>query len=215
MNTELNIYQRINMVMKDISYVKKGGTNAFQKYLFTKHDDVTRLVRVPFMDHGIVALPTVVEHTHSEKQEKNGVAMLTELVIDIDFVNIDKPEDRFTIRGIGYGIDKNDLGPGKALSYAVKNIYLKVLGLETGEKDNEDTADEKNAAPAKKEPTPEAKIFREVRELLNNAKSKDETDVIWRANSARILTLPETGQIKLQEIGTRFDVSDDGFPGDD
>jgi hypothetical protein len=38
---------------------------------------------------------------------------------------------------MGYGVDPQDKGPGKAISYGVKYALLKVLGLETGDDPDE------------------------------------------------------------------------------
>ena len=59
--------------------------------------------------------------------------------MQVAFVNVDKPEDRVEVEFFGYGIDPQDKGPGKAMSYAVKYALLKVFSLETGddpERDN-------------------------------------------------------------------------------
>jgi hypothetical protein len=51
----------------------------------------------------------------------------------IRFVNIDEPMDLIDVETFGFGIDDQDKGPGKAMSYAVKYALLKTLGLETGD----------------------------------------------------------------------------------
>ena len=56
----------------------------------------------------------------------------------IRFANIDAPSDFIDVPTFGYGVDQQDKGPGKAMSYAVKYALLKALGLETGDDaDNE------------------------------------------------------------------------------
>ena len=54
-------------------------------------------------------------------------------------MNIDDPEDYILVHYPGYGIDTQDKGIGKALSYAFKCCLLKIFCLEAGEdieKDN-------------------------------------------------------------------------------
>ena len=41
--------------------------------------------------------------------------------------------DLIDVETFGFGIDDQDKGPGKAMSYAVKYALLKTLGLETGD----------------------------------------------------------------------------------
>lgn len=127
-NTALNIYQRINAVMAEVEAIEpdkeiKIGSNGSIPYL--SHDGVTGHVKGLFVKHGIAAHPTVAEHSKDGNR--------TELVVDVDFVNIDKPDDRMTIRSVGYGVDSSDKGPGKAWSYAVKYAYLKALMLNSAD----------------------------------------------------------------------------------
>ena len=206
----LNIHQRIHAIMKDLSYIKKEGKNSFQKYSFTKHDDVTRSVREQFVNHGVVAVPRLTGHTKESHQQKDGIAILTVVDIEVDFVNMDDPKDFFTVPGFGYGIDKNDLGPGKALSYAVKNVYLKTFALETGEKDNEETADDSNI-PKTQEMSPAKKKYNEIGKALEAAQTSDECNSIWNSNIQHISTFPEDAQAVLQNLRVRFN---DQFPGD-
>jgi len=126
---KLNIYQRIHAVMQDVSYVQKDKKNGMQ-YSTVSHDKVTAKVRPIMVKHGVVYHPVNLEH----RQDGNR----TEVALTVRFVNIDKPEEYVDVPGLGYGVDNQDKGPGKAISYAVKYCLLKALGLETGDDaDNE------------------------------------------------------------------------------
>ncbi len=127
----LNIHQRLHACMKDVSYVVKEEKKVNNQYRFVSHDAVTAVCRAAFVDHGIISIPSVHDCVH----EGNRCVM----TMDVAFINIDEPGDRVVVRYVGYGIDTQDKGPGKAISYCVKYAYLKVLGLETGddpERDN-------------------------------------------------------------------------------
>jgi hypothetical protein len=133
-----NIYQRMHAVMQDISYVQKGEKTVNGQYRFVSHDAVTAKVRDALVKHGIVSAVSVDD----AKQDGNR----TEVVVSVSFVNIDNPRDLMSVRSIGYGIDPQDKGPGKAISYAVKYAYLKAFALETGDDPERDSI---NHAPAK------------------------------------------------------------------
>jgi hypothetical protein len=62
------------------------------------------------------------------------------------------------VETIGYGVDPQDKGPGKAISYGVKYALLKVLGLETG--DDPDTVQDDRAdyRPTTGEPKPSERV---------------------------------------------------------
>lgn len=126
-----NIHQRIASVMKDVAYIQKEDKKVNNQYRFVSHDAVTAKVRPALIEHGVIVEPSVVSHT----REGN----FTSAEMDVSFVNVDDPKDRITIKTFGYGVDNQDKGPGKAMSYAYKYALLKALALETGddpERDN-------------------------------------------------------------------------------
>jgi hypothetical protein len=51
----------------------------------------------------------------------------------VRFVSVDNSLDYIDVATAGYGIDDQDKGPGKAISYCVKYALLKALGLESGD----------------------------------------------------------------------------------
>ena len=129
----LNIYQRIAQAMEKVTYIQKDKKQGMQ-YAIVSHDVVTAKVRPALLEAG------VVYHPDSMTFAQNGNR--TEMTVTVKFVNIDKPDDFIVVPGLGYGIDNQDKGPGKALSYAVKMVLLKTMGLETGEDpDNDQTTE--------------------------------------------------------------------------
>lgn len=132
---KLNIYQRINKVMEEVNYVVKEDKKVNNAYRFVSHDKVTAVLHGPLTKHGIVFVPTVDNLT----QDGNRVTVEMRL----SFVNMDNPEDEFSIISYGQGIDNQDKGIGKAVSYAVKYGLLKVFCLETGDDVERDSIDYK------------------------------------------------------------------------
>ncbi len=119
-----NIAQRINAAMGEVDYVqkeKKQGMN----YSIVSHDAVTAKVRPILQAHGIVYYPRDLE------VRQNGNR--TEAMFTVRFENIDDRSDFIDVATFGFGVDPQDKGPGKAMSYGVKYALLKVLGLETGD----------------------------------------------------------------------------------
>lgn len=133
--SDLNIYQRVNAVMKDVEYVRKDAK--VQGYSAVTHDMVTAVLRGAMVKHGIVVQ---LEQKSSEILERRDKAagvsmMLYSGTYDVHFVNIDKPEDRATITIDAHAADNGDKAPGKCASYATKQAMLKLFSLETGEND--------------------------------------------------------------------------------
>jgi hypothetical protein len=134
-DTKLNIAQRINAAMAEVDYVQKQKPkDAGMKYSYVSHDAVTAKVRPILQGHGVVYYPRDL------RVSQNGNR--TEAVFTVRFENIDNREDYIDVATFGYGVDGQDKGPGKAMSYGVKYALLKVLGLETGD-DPEEVQDER------------------------------------------------------------------------
>jgi len=125
-----NIHQRLAAVMGEVSYIQKERKQGMQ-YTIVSHDAVTAKVRPALLKAGIVYYPVRCEHSHNGNR--------AECSMTVRFANIDKPEDCIDVPSFGYGIDPQDKGPGKAMSYAVKYALLKALGLETGDDADHDS----------------------------------------------------------------------------
>lgn len=130
--TDKNIYQRIAAVMEKVSYIQKEHKQGMN-YTIVSHDKVTGLIRPEMLRNGIVCHPVACEYTQNGNR--------AECTMTMRFVNIDKPEDFFDVPTFGYGVDNQDKGPGKAMSYAVKYALLKTFGLETGDDPDNDSID--------------------------------------------------------------------------
>lgn len=132
MADKLNVHQRLAAAMEDVSYIQKERKQGMN-YTIVSHDAVTAKVRPVLLKHGIVYYPVRCEHLHNGNR--------AECSLTVRFVNIDDPEDHFDVPTFGYGIDPQDKGPGKAMSYAVKYALLKALGLETGDDPDTESVD--------------------------------------------------------------------------
>ena len=130
---ERNIFQRLHSVMQEVDYVqkeKKTGMN----YSIVSHDAVTAKVRPLMVKHGVIYYP--VEMAMNQNGNR------TECVMSVRFQNIDDRDDFMDVQTAGYGIDPQDKGPGKAISYSVKYALLKALGLESGDDPDNDQVTE-------------------------------------------------------------------------
>jgi len=132
--SKLNVAQRISLVMGEVDYVQKERKQGMN-YSIVSHDAVTAKVRPLLHKHGIIYYPRNLQ------VQQNGNR--TEAVFAVRFENIDDRSDYIDVETMGYGVDPQDKGPGKAISYGVKYALLKVLGLETG--DDPDTVQDSHA----------------------------------------------------------------------
>lgn len=139
-----NIHQRLAAAMAQVTYIQKERKQGMN-YTIVSHDAVTAKVRPALLDQGIVYYPARCEHSHQGNR--------AECSMTVRFVNVDNPTDAFEVQSFGYGIDGQDKGPGKAMSYAVKYALLKAMGLETGDDPDHDSIDFE--PPVKDDPAPQ------------------------------------------------------------
>lgn len=172
-----NIYQRMAKVMQSVSYVQKEDKRVNNQYTFVSHDAVTAKIRPALLEAGIMPVVTVKEHTQDGNR--------TEATICVRLVNIDKPEDFVQIESFGYGIDPQDKGPGKAISYAFKYAMLKLFCLETGDDPERDSYEHQPAPKA--EPKKKSAPVEEIRSILDYisvAETEKALQNLWRQAQA-------------------------------
>jgi hypothetical protein len=157
----LNIAQRLNAVMAEVDYVQKERPKQGMQYSYVSHDAVTKLVRPILQAHGIVYYPRDLHVQQSGNR--------TEAVFTVRFENVDDRSDYIDVATFGYGVDGQDKGPGKAMSYGVKYALLKALGLETGDDPEKDQGPEADYNPDTKPGTITQAQFEELEELREKA----------------------------------------------
>ena len=142
MSNTLNIYQRINNVMKTVEYVKKDSSVSGMGggYKAVSHDQVVSVARKALVDNGVMIFPNQIKGEFLQMRDVNATPQPIKMGLysgtyEINFVNIDDGNDRITAAIEAHANDNGDKAPGKALSYATKSAILKVLSLETGEND--------------------------------------------------------------------------------
>ena len=140
-NKSMNVYQRIHAVMSELDYIQKDKKQGLQ-FSYANHDKVTAKVREACIKQGLVLVPRI------EFLGQDGNR--TELIVHVRIVNIDAPEDFVEASGLGFGIDNQDKGPGKAYSYGYKYALLKAFALETGDDPDQDQGRDFDHRPAGK-----------------------------------------------------------------
>ena len=131
-----NIYQKINEVMKNIEYLTKDDKVEFgtTKYKAISEEKVTTAVREQLVKQGIVIVTVEQESENKEliRTEKS-VNMLTSVHVRYRRQNIDDVNDFVEVESNGTGVDTQDKGVGKAMTYAYKYMLLRTFAIPTGE----------------------------------------------------------------------------------
>jgi len=122
-----NIYQRINAVMRENIYIKKGSAGQGTGVL---HDELLAILTPYLIREGIV----VEVHKSGESRSRQNAKgnYIYECDFNVNYVNIDNPADRITVFVESHAMDSGDKAPGKAITYAAKTAHLKTFCIETG-----------------------------------------------------------------------------------
>lgn len=149
----LNVTQRMLLVMRQVDYVQKDQKQIDNKYRAVKHDAVIAALRPFLAEYGLIVISNVIGHKITDTWETPGYDnritrwTLTEADIELAIMNADDKSDFVVVKSFGYGIDNQDKGPGKAISYATKYALLKAFSLETGDDPDNDQGDDHNLKP--------------------------------------------------------------------
>lgn len=158
----INVWQRINAVMGEVSYVKKQQGSAGLSYKTVSHDAVIGLLRGPMTKWGLGFYHNIEDFKH----EGNRITIKVRLRL----VNVDNPDDFIESIVYSEGLDGQDKGYGKGLSYACKYFLLKTFCLETGDKDNDSGVDSDGASEVFDPGYISDFQARVIRELIGNDK---------------------------------------------
>ena len=153
-NRPLTLAKKLVNVMAEAGSIVKGGTNKFQNYNYITESDVAKKMQSLFVKHGIFVLANTVAHkaTPLTSKDKNGnekVQMFTQVDIEYTFINADNPEDTYSVRAYGEGMDTGDKAGYKASTGCHKYFLIRNFNLGSDE-DAEKESPEAGTAPAKK-----------------------------------------------------------------
>ena len=136
----LNLYQRLNAVRSRVHYVRKDKRVGEGGYLAVTHDAVTALIREHLIREGVMLIPSLVKSAVvlTGTTTAKGIPFIRyEATYVFNVVNVDNPAECLKFDLEAHAIDQGDKAPGKALSYATKYAYLKLLSIESGEEEEE------------------------------------------------------------------------------
>ena len=191
MSETKNIFQRMSAITAELRTVAKnltvptGGKNSSKA---VSERDILDAVKPLEEKHGVYSYPvarTVLESNLLESENsytdakgnttvKKATTFMTRIETVYRFVNIDDPEDYVQTTTFAEGIDSQDKGSGKAMTYADKYALMKAYKISTGDDPDQDASEEKHftqatpkpqAKPAQKQRTPRELLIAKLNEL--------------------------------------------------
>ena len=139
----MNIYEKIAAIMQEVQYLAKDDHVEFgsTKYKALSEEKVTTIMREKLLKYNLVVFPVSQEASRTEN--------ITHVNVVYRMVNVENPEEFIEIVSCGDGADTQDKGPGKAMTYAFKYMWLRTFALPTGEDPDKISSAELDAKEAR------------------------------------------------------------------
>jgi hypothetical protein len=172
------ITAELRTVAKNLT-VPTGGKNSYKA---VSERDILDAVKPLEEKHGVYSYPvarTVLESNLLESENsytdakgnttvKKATTFMTRIETVYRFVNVDNPMDCVETVTFAEGIDSQDKGSGKAMTYADKYALMKAYKISTGDDPDQDPSEERQytkAAPKAKQKTPRELLIAKLDEL--------------------------------------------------
>lgn len=176
----MNIFQKMAAITAELQTVGKNLTvgEGKNKYKAVSERDILDSVKPIEAKHGVYSYPysrEVLESNMLETETQYGVktTFMSRIKTVYRFVNTDKPDEYIETTTFAEGIDSQDKGSGKAMTYADKYALMKAYKISTGD-DPDQTASEptqytkatpgQQKAPERPMP-PRARLIKKLNEM--------------------------------------------------
>lgn len=156
MDKPKNIYAKLLAITTEMQVVPKNlkvQQTKQSSYQAVSERDILDAVKPLEAKYGIYSYParrTVLESNmlESESTYNNNVTKKTTFMTRIEtiyrFVNVDNPDEYIETTVYSEGIDSQDKGSGKAMTYADKYALMKVYKISTGDDPDKDASKDEN-----------------------------------------------------------------------
>lgn len=182
MENKMNIFQKMAAITAELQTVAKNLTVGTGKntYKAVSERDILDAVKPIEEKFGVYSYPCdreILESNLLESESEYGkkTTFMTRIKTTYRFVNTDNPQDYIETITFAEGIDTQDKGSGKAMTYADKYALMKGYKISTGDDPDQEASKETKYTtkkytppttpkePASKEPTPKQMLIAELK----------------------------------------------------
>ena len=143
------VYEKILAVMSAVNYLNKDGfveTGKGKGYKALTDEKVLAAVRPALVAAGLVILPVKMEQQRTDEQVKaydgsTKTNRITDVSVTYRIINVSDPDDFVEVVSSGTGVDTQDKGIGKAMTYAKKYAILNSFLIPSGEDTDQISSD--------------------------------------------------------------------------
>lgn len=176
-----NIYEKMSAIVAELQTVAKNLTVQQTKtssYKAVSERDVLDAVKPIEAKYGVYSYPVsrkILESNMLESESTyNGnttkkTTFMTRIETVYRFVNVDKPDEYIETTTFAEGIDTQDKGSGKAMTYSDKYALMKAYKISTGDDPDQTASEETKYTQKPKQATPREKLIAKLKEKGINA----------------------------------------------
>lgn len=128
-----DVHQAMQAVMNDVTSLGKNQSNSHQGFKFRGIDDVMQIFGPSMRAHGLRCVPIDIEATQGEKQTRSSVAKTIDLIVTYRWFGPDG--SHFDSKVAAESFDSGDKATAKAMSVALRTLFLQAFCLPTNEPD--------------------------------------------------------------------------------
>lgn len=205
----MNIFQKMAAITNELQTVAKNltvSTGGKNSYKAVSERDIIDAVKPIECKYGIYSYPCdrqiIESQTLESESEYNGkvtkkTTFFSRIKTTYRFVNIDKPDEYIETITFAEGIDAQDKGSGKAMTYGDKYALMKAYKISTGDDPDQNASEETHynnvragsAEQPKQQKTPRQQLIARLNELnidvnayakANNLNGKTDNETFMR-----------------------------------
>lgn len=130
------IAAKLNEIQKEVGYMQKGGKNEAQGYKFLSDAQIMEKFNELFQKNKV--LFTYASRITGTQPTPSGKQTLTNVEVDYEFLDVESGENIFGTAA-GQGTDPGDKGVYKAITGAIKYVFMKTFLIPTGDDPENDS----------------------------------------------------------------------------
>ena len=150
--TTATLAEKMFEIQQRVQPMHKSENNVHERYAYVGAEQAFAAIRALMNEVRVICRPAAKPHEiHTHQTGAGAHRYLTQLVFTYTWVNVDDPKDWWVDEWVGQGVDPNEKGIGKAVTYAKKYYFFDLFVIPRD--DDPDTGDRGESIPAPKAPT--------------------------------------------------------------
>lgn len=199
----MNIFEAINGVMNDATYVGKDSKNSQQGFYFRGIDAVMNAFNPLLTKYKIFVVPQVLEQTREERTNGKGTTLLYS-ICKIKFTFYAEDGSFVEAITVGEGMDTGDKATNKAMAVAFKYALFQVFCIPTEEMKQDDPDNECHEVAPKNTPAAKAEKKEATKE---DTKADAEQEAALRAKVIGYVNRHKFDKKKIDMICKAYSVN--------